>query len=296
MKKLLILLTVLLSLGAVLAQNEQTSSAAVDESSTLGLESGQLQESIDSAQKATEDAHPVIEDAVTALQAANDALTALENNDKDAALEALATATGKLEIVVAANPDLALAPVASTAEIYDTNIKTVKEANKMLRLARVAVNDNDAVTARLILNSLVSELRIRTVYLPLATYPDAMKEAARLINDDKLDEAKVVLMDALNTLVVTEEILPLPVIAAQALIAQAEQDVNNDKLDSANENLELAREQLKLARALGYSNVNYADLDDQLIELKRLIKSKEPHKSAFEKLREGITNLLHPKK
>jgi len=148
----------------------------------------------------------------------------------------------------------------------------------------------------LILDSLKSELRIKTAYLPLASYPDAMLEAASLINNDKTEEAKATIATALNTLVVTEEILPIPVIAAQALIDQAEQDITDENLDNANKNLEQAREQLKLARALGYSSVDYASLDDQLIELKRLVKSKEPHKSVLAKLKEGINNLLHPKK
>ncbi len=297
MKKLFILLTVLLSLGAVFAQKSQaTTSEAIDQASNLGLESGKLQESIDNTQEAIEAKNPILEDAVKALEAANDALSALDNQDNDIALEALAAATGKLEVVIAAEPDLALAPVDLSIEIYDSGITTSKEANKILRLARVSLNDNDAITARLLLNSLASEIRIKTVYLPLASYPDAMLEAAALIKNNQPEEAKDVILTALNTLLITEEYLPLPVITAQALIEQAEKDITDGNLENADSNLDLAREQLKLARALGYSNVSYADLDDQLIELKRLLKSKEPHASALAKLREGINNLLHPKK
>ncbi|HHO56337.1 MAG TPA: YfdX family protein, partial [Trueperaceae bacterium] len=210
MKKLFVLLTIVLGLGFVLAQDSQAANQTTDQAS--------LQESIDNAQETAETQNPILEDAVAAIKSANDALTALDNNDNDAALEALAIATGKLEVVIAAQPDLALAPVNISVDVYDSGISTVKEASKILRLARVALNDNDAIAARLLLDSLATELRIKTVSLPLASYPDAMLEAASLIKNDKPEEAKAVILNALNTLVITEEYLPLPVIRAQALI------------------------------------------------------------------------------
>jgi len=293
MKKLLIVLSILLVTVAAVAQSDQAQTS--NKASELN-QPGNLQESIDNAQEEAKSETQIIEEAVSAIKFANDAIAALDKNDNDSALKALEAATGKLEIVVATNPDLALAPVDIKVEVYDSGITSVDEARRILRLARVALNDNDALSSRILLESLASEIRITNVYLPLAIYPDAMLKAAGLIKQDKADEAKEVITSALNTLVVTEQALPLPIISAQALLDQAEKDIDANNIDNANSSLESAREQLKLARAMGYANVAYSDLDDQLIELQRLIKAKEPHKSALAKLRDGINKLLHPKK
>ncbi len=298
MKKILIVMSILLATVGAFAQSNQTqtTSEAVDKASNLGLESGELQKSIDNAQEEAKSQNKIIEEAVSAIKFANDAVADLDKKDSDAALKALEAATGKLEIVVATNPDLALAPVDVAIEIYDSGITTVDEAHKILRLARVALNDNDAVSSRILLESLASEIRVRNIYLPLEAYPNAMLKAAGLIKQGKPDEAKEVIVSALNTLVVSEEVLPLPVISAQALLDQTEKDIDANDIESANKNLESARDQLKLAKAMGYASFSYSELDDQLIELKRLVKAKEPHKSALAKLRDGISNLLHHKK
>jgi hypothetical protein len=81
------------------------------------------------------------------------------------------------------------------------------------------------------LAKLASELQVTKVELPLATFPEAMKSAAALIDKGKTDEAKVVLYTALNTLVISEERILCLYSRAQALIAQAITDdaSNEDK-------------------------------------------------------------------
>jgi YfdX protein len=73
-----------------------------------------------------------------------------------------------------------------------------------------AVGAKDYPTARVILYSLTREIRSRTFNLPLATYPDALKEAARLLDEKENQEASNVLLTALNTLVVVDKVTPLP--------------------------------------------------------------------------------------
>ena len=64
--------------------------------------------------------------------------------------------------------------------------------------------------ARPIVANLASEIVIETDNLPMATYPAAIKSAARLIDSGKIDDAKAELARALNTLVVTSVAFPLP--------------------------------------------------------------------------------------
>ena len=48
-----------------------------------------------------------------------------------------------------------------------------------------------------------------------------MKAAAILLDADKMDEAKVALYTALNTLVIETEVIPLPILRAEVMIAAA---------------------------------------------------------------------------
>ena len=61
--------------------------------------------------KVDEKRKTLLKDATNALDKTKEALKALDDGDSDAALEALAVATGKLQSVVARDPELALAPV-----------------------------------------------------------------------------------------------------------------------------------------------------------------------------------------
>jgi len=64
--------------------------------------------------------------------------------------------------------------------------------------------------ARALVSGLASEIIIEVVNIPLATYPDAIKAVVPLIEAGKVKEAKAALVAALNTLVITRHIIPLP--------------------------------------------------------------------------------------
>jgi hypothetical protein len=74
----------------------------------------------------------LLQDAVSALQETQNALAALDNKDGKAATAALERATGKLEIVLARNPSLALAPVDVSVISYDVlgSVDAVKALRK----------------------------------------------------------------------------------------------------------------------------------------------------------------------
>ena len=95
--------------------------------------------------------------------------------------------------------------------------------------------------------------------IPLATYPEAIKAVSPLIDAGKIDEAKAALRAALNTLVITDEIIPLPVLRAEYMLAAAKALTENmERSDEDSQLLERllksAHVQLQLAEALGYGN------------------------------------------
>ena len=198
----------------------------------------------------------IIEEAVQALVQTRKAIAALEKKDRAATLAALERVIGKLEIILAQDPNLALAPVDVVSYALDVHAdvasvkKAVDEAVKLLKEGRVQ-------DARGIVANLASELVIDVTNIPLATYPDAIKAVVPLVQAGKFEEAKQALIAALNTLVITRHIVPLPVLRAEHLLAQAEKLAekkgrSKEEQKQLEDLLEAARKELQFAEVLGY--------------------------------------------
>jgi ribonuclease HII len=141
-----------------------------------------------------------------------------------------------------------------------------------------------------LLNTLQSEIDIVTVNLPLISYPQALKLAARYLADGKTKEARDVLEMALGTLVQNEIVIPLPILKAQALIDAASKVAKEHK-DEALAHLEAARQELKLAKALGYtstSDTTYQMLDEAIEKVEKEIKGPNKAEKLFEELTEKL--------
>lgn len=207
--------------------------------------------------RGTTDRGELLQDAVTALQETQNALIAIDQNKQKEAIAALERATGKLEILLARTPTLALAPVDVTSVTYDV-LGDVKDVEALRKEAERAIDQGRLQDARRLIGNLASETVISTSSLPLVTYPAAIKSAAALLAQNKPQEAKAVLQTALSTIVVRETIAPLPLVRAQAAVQQARglsekagrTETENARLRSL---LATAREQVRLGQALGYA-------------------------------------------
>lgn len=233
----------------------------------------------------------LVAEAVSALQETQAALDLLAGNDTRGAVEALARATGKLDIVLAADPQLALAPVDVGIAIHDV-VTTPDAVNGLRTRAEAALDDGRLQDARHLIADLASEHVISVTSLPLATYPAAIKQAAALLHGDKPGEAVAVLETALSTLIVEETVIPLPLARAEALLARA-QPLSEKPHRSAEEQGALqslladARTQLDLARALGYATKRDLDaLYDALKAIEDKADAKESGKGLFDRLGE----------
>jgi hypothetical protein len=211
----------------------------------------------------------ITSEAMDAIQETRNALKFLDENDKDKAIKALERATGKLDLILAREPSLALAPNNATEVTYDlyADLGQVKDARKK---AELLLADGKVQDARDILDALRSETVVRVSNIPLATYPDAIKKAVKYIDDGKTDKAKETLQTALDTLVLTDHIIPLPVVAAQDDLSDAKK-LSENKTRSADQNKKLgqllsdARSHLEFAQALGYGTAqDFKDLYGEL--------------------------------
>ena len=237
------------------------------------------------------DREELLQDAVSALQETENALAALDKKDAKAATAALERATGKLEIVLARNPNLALAPVDVSVVSYDV-LGSVDAVNALRKSAEDALEDGRLQEARHLIDGLASETVVRVSNLPLATYPDAIKAAAVLVGQNKLDEAKAALEAALSTIVIRDVIHPLPLTRASAAIEEARKLAANKQRGAGDDAriqrlLTTAREQLRLGQALGDATKDeMKDLLKTVDEIEDGTTNKGAAARIFDKIRE----------
>lgn len=232
----------------------------------------------------------LLEEAVSALDETQAAINAIDAGNNQEAIDALARATGKLEIILAREPDLALAPVANAIIEHDV-LATPEEVEALADQIEDLTDRGRLQEARRLMEGLASEIVIRTSNIPLATYPDAIKRAAALLDEQKPEEAKLVLLDALSTIVVNDTIIPLPIVRAEAsveaarVLAAKEERTQEDNQAIAAA-LQNAREQIELAQALGYATKkDLDDLHDTIEELERETAGGNAAERVFERIK-----------
>ena len=214
----------------------------------------------------------VLDEAVSALALTKSALAALDEKDTARALATLAEVTGKLELIVAREPTLALAPVDVRTIVHDlfANTETVEA---MTDEALDALKHGEVQRARRVLALLASEIVIAVTNIPLATYPAAVKSVVPLIDQGKIEEAKAALQLALGTLVETLSVIPLPILRAKLLVKRAETLTEDGQRSEASgerlqDLLNEARQQLEMAELLGYGKKK--DFEPLYSELKKV--------------------------
>ena len=190
-------------------------------------------------------------EAVAVVAETDAAIRDIMAGDRSAALAALERATGKANILLARNPATAAGMSAVEVEVVDAAPADAEAIAKIRRAADVAMLARDYAGARALLEALRSEIRVRTYNLPLATYPAALTTAARLLDQQRMQEAAAALARARDTVVVVDAATPIPLLAAQHALAAAEKSPDpNQKLAG----LDAARAMLERAEALGYAD------------------------------------------
>ena len=246
-------------------------------------------------QSAQEQANQAVDqDAIAAINQTQSAIKAISQNKKNDALAAIEAATGKINILLARNAKAALIPVASEVEVIDAAPLDEKAVQVLEHSVSEVVKSKDYPAARLLLYSLESEIRTRTFNLPLATYPLALQEAARLLDQGKNDDASKVLGTALNTLVAVDNVTPIPLVLARAAIAAAEEQRQKDK-NAAQRLLATAKDQLHRCQELGYAaNASeYTALNTSIAQLDKELKGPGDTTSLFAKLKDELSPLFN---
>lgn len=234
------------------------------------------------------------QDAMAAIQLTRTAVDAIAATKKGEAMKAIEQAEGKTSILLARNPADALIPVEVDVKVIDTAPYDIKDIHKLASAATLAVEANDFPAARVVLYSLMSEIHVRTYNLPLATYPAALKEAARLLDQGKTQEAQTILSTALDTLAATDRVTPIPLILARAAITAAQGERDKDK-NAAQTLLETAKKELERSKDLGYAGKDpvYASLNNDISNLEKQLQGKGDTNPVFASLREKLSSFLN---
>ncbi len=223
--------------------------------------------------------------AIKAVADTYKVLDLLNKKKGQEALGLLKKVIGELEVILAANKNASLIPINSYTVVVDTDLSP-KQIPEKITQVRTMLNHGDVQGARLLLDTLQSEIDIVIENLPLATYPDAMKLASKYIIDGKLNDAKSVLSIALNSMVVKKIAIPIPLVRAANLVEEASKVAKTNKKQALNY-LDEAKKQLNLAMALGYGKDEpkvYKDLKKRITSIETEIKGKNEAAKMFDEL------------
>ena len=245
-------------------------------------------------QQIDEQRNKIIDEAIAAFTETRNALQALEDNNPQAALAALERASGKLNIILARDPSLALAPIDVDVSLYDV-YNTVDAIRNAVLQAQDFLDVGEVQKARRLIRDLASEIVLSVTHLPLDTYPEAVKVITPLIDQGKIEEAKAALETLLNTTVVIDSIIPLPLLRADVLLSRAQQLAEKEGRSEEENNrlaelLNQAREQLEFGEALGYgSKEDYPKFYAELEEIENKTKGGKAGKGWFGTLRDHLS-------
>ena len=234
----------------------------------------------------------LIEEGVSAIDLTYKALVAIEDGNKDKAIDFIERGVGKLEVLLARDEDLVLIPIKNSIKTEDfqgdlESIKTIKKAIKK------AIEDDYYQVLRDEIAKLGSEVRIETVSIPILTYPDALKLSASFLENNEIDLAKETLQTALNTLVISEKRIPLPILRAESLLEKAKKQDAKDEVKKKEvlTLLENAEYQLTLAEELGYGNRDkeYKELNDAINGIRKSVKADSDSQGLFDDIIEKLS-------
>jgi len=166
-------------------------------------------------------------------------------------------------------------------------VNAIDETEALLKNGRLQ-------TARRVVLGLSSEIRVTTTSIPLGTYPAAIKQIIPLIDSGKLFQAAVDLSSVLDTLVVTTDVMPLPVFRAEELLTVAANLEHTDDLTQAKSREEIrkftdaAKSQLERAQLLGYGNKDDYKILYQEIDAIHKTLFSEKSASAWQRVKDEL--------
>jgi len=213
------------------------------------------------------------ENAIASLEQTWRAIQALTNNRFAEARGALAEALAKLGAARNDHPEVASVPVTLKVEVVDTAPRGREQVLDLADEAAIALAKKIYPEAREALEQLRSEIRVRTVNLPLQTFQDYLNNAARSLDNSMHTQAKEALERAPASLIAAERIVPIPLILAREAMRQIQERQCSEKTQGL-AFLRRAEQELQRAKDLGYAtnSERFTELSNQLKQLRKQLR------------------------
>ena len=283
MKKTLLLST----LTAGLLFSTTMLQAKTDTKTLVKQQITQTQKNFKKAPKEIEKAH----------NATSLAMQSLQHKKVDEAKKQFKIATEKFDLALKNDPTLDIVPVDEQIAVFE-NLASAKEIKHILTSTQELLSHYKLNEARASLAPLRDEMDIETVSLPMKVFPLATKDALKALNKGDTKGAMVIMAEAYNTFLIENAVIPLPLLKAQDLIANAS-SLDKSKKDEATKLLDGAKEELERANLLGYTSkhsLEYKALVDAIDTVKKEIKGKNVVEKLYDKLKEDFVSLVHKNK
>jgi len=217
-----------------------------------------------------------------------------EGQEKQA-LAALEKAVGQFDTITAARPELSLVPIQSNVEVTEL-VTSPAMIKRNTELAIDLLKDNKVIAARALLQPMQDDMVSTSVYLPMATYPDAIKQATKALVDGNKEQSLDIIATALNTFVVKESIIPLGLVRAQERLkvaAKLDKEKNKDEIKAL---LEAASDDLEVAKLLGYTDkegLAYENIAEQIKAIHKEVEGKNVVEKMYDKIASSFKKLLN---
>jgi hypothetical protein len=244
----------------------------------------------------------LVKEALSSLKYTKLALSDLSKKDTKSATTNIQKALDELKIVLNAKNAPDFLPIDSQMSMNEY-LGTKQEVDKTIKLVKSLLDDNKVQDARVILDTMKSEIDVKVVSLPLVTYPDALKLAKNYLKVNKIEKAKNVLSIALSTFDENTTIIPIPLVKASELIDMSQKLAKNGKKEEALKYINAAEDSLYIGEKLGYiskSNKSYSNLHESIQKIKTEINGKNKPEKLFSSLKQDIKSfkdkILSPKK
>ena len=222
-----------------------------------------------------------------------DAMVWIKQNKIDEAKDSLKVAIKKFDLALKNDPSLSLVPLDVSTDVYQfaADAKTIKAA---VSTAKKLLEKNKVQEARRLLMPMRDDMEITTVYIPMDTYPLAIKTALKELEKGQKDAALLTLEAVMHTMVASRVIIPIPLVLAQDLIKQAS-NMDKNKKDEIDKLLQKAKKELTIAALLGYTDKHskeYKDLISQIENIEKEMKGKNEVVKLYEHLKESFKALF----
>ena len=228
------------------------------------------------------------------LNATFKAMTSLKHHDLKSAETLLTTATNLFDKALKKEPNLKLVPI-DIQTVFDDHALTLENVTSIKKNALRMVNDNQPQEAIALLSQLKNQITMDITYLPMDIYPKATQKALDILKKGQKEAIVLpIITDALDTMVVTEITIPMPVLIAQSALTDASK-FEKDKKETTTKLLNLAQKQLEIAKYEGYLtpyNTEYKVLSQDISTLKTKVSKGNVLVNDYDKIKKDFTELF----